>query len=307
MTVLKNINLVILFLLLFFSANAQIGGFVDAPSGRTRIGDHFTVKYSIDRDPELTILEIDYSVLDSAWIKIIDTTGIAETQKSGSIQMDFEITYSLYKEGEVNIPGIPVYYTFNSVRDTFVTEGVNVKVEFLPSPDSIAPLKDIIEEEEKWYDNILYYIIAGLILLVLIWFIVRSTKKSKQYQPIAYEPVQPEPHAHEVALEQLKLLEEKKLIEVGKFKDFQIELTGIMRTYIKKRFDINATEMTSKETIRELSQKVTSRQLVAVKEVLDIADLVKFAKYQPAETIHNNLLEKARNFFIKTAKNIPHL
>ena len=80
-----------------------------------------------------------------------------------------------------------------------------------------------------------------------------------------------------------------------------------MRTYIKKRFHINATEMTSKETIKELSQKVTSRQLVAVKEVLDIADLVKFAKYQPAETIHNNLLEKARNFFIKTAKNIPHL
>ena len=282
MTNLRIINIIIFFFLIVLSAQAQIGAYIDAPSGRTRIGDHFTVKYSIDRDPELEIIEIDYSVfVDSAWIKIIDTTGITETQKSGSIQLDFEITYSLYKEGAVIIPGIPVYYTFNRLKDTFTTEAVNVKVEFLPSPEKIAPLKDIIVEEGKWYDNIHFYIIGLIILLAVIWLVVRLTKNTKKYQPIVYEPMLPERHAHEVALEQLILLEEKKLIEAGKFKDFQIELTGIMRTYIKKRFNINAPEMTSKETINELSQKVTNRQLVAVKEVLDIADLVKFAKYLP--------------------------
>lgn len=285
----------------------QIGAFVEPSSDKVLIGDHISLNYSIDRDVELNVEEIDFSAFsDSLWINVIAISEIILTKKSGSVQMDFSVTLSLYEEGTVQIPSLPVYYMFNGQRDTFYTDPVVVNVSFLPNPETIAPLKDILAEPEKWYDHLWYYGIAAAFLLIAAWFLLRR-KKAARAEKVPDQPILPERHAHEIALEQLQILQEKNLLEKEMIEVFQVELTAIMRSYIKARFKINATELTSKETLTELSGRITSRQLSAVREILNIADLVKFAKYKPADRIHSTLLEKARDFFIKTAKNRPHL
>lgn len=288
--------------------SGQMGAFVEPSSRKVKIGDHLTLHYTIDRDPEAVIEEIDFSALsDSLWINIIDTSEINQTEKAGSVQMDFSIVLSLYEEGAVQLPGLPVYYLFNGQRDTFYTDPVSVNVDFLPDPETIAPLKDIIAEPGKWHDNLLYYLTVAGVLLIIAGILWAGKKRASAGERVPPAPALPERHAHEIALEQLQILEEKNWPAKGMIKEFQVELTGIMRNYIRSRFNINAPELTSNETLIELSRRITARQLGAVREILNIADLVKFAKYQPAENIHATLLEKAKDFFIKTAKNRPHL
>ena len=78
-------------------------------------------------------------------------------------------------------------------------------------------------------------------------------------------------------------LAEKKLWQNGRDKEFHTELTEILRQYIEARFAVPAMEKTSDEILDELYELAESQKasLANLKQILSIADLVKFAKYHP--------------------------
>ena len=79
------------------------------------------------------------------------------------------------------------------------------------------------------------------------------------------------------AIEQLR---EQDANELESQKAYFIELTEILRTYLYERFGFNAKEMTSHEIIEQLSLVNDATALRELKEILQTADLVKFAKHQ---------------------------
>ena len=92
------------------------------------------------------------------------------------------------------------------------------------------------------------------------------------------------------ALRRLDKIKEEKIWQKGRVKEYHTELTDVLRTYIERVFNIPSMEMTSDEILRG-SQFLKVDKPAAyegLKQILRLADLVKFAKWNP-ETVENEL------------------
>ena len=87
---------------------------------------------------------------------------------------------------------------------------------------------------------------------------------------------------HEQAIKELDEIKQQKLWQQGRSKEYYTLITDTLRKYIEERFGINAMEMTSGE-ILELIRKNSEAQSVYdnLRQILQLADFVKFAKMNP--------------------------
>lgn len=201
-----------------------------------------------------------------------------------------------------NIPFIPIIDL--STKDTIKSKNLGLKVTFPALSDStlnylelmnsqqtdsinfdalqLADITDVQNPPFVWQD-LLEYIWLGLLialiilLLVLgIFFVTRKKKKGYFFTPVVKKA------PHEVALEALNKIKSNKLWQHGREKEYYTELTDVLRTYVEKRFLINALEKTSDEILESLSYIAESDSAKEnLQQILKLADLVKFAKYKP--------------------------
>jgi hypothetical protein len=85
------------------------------------------------------------------------------------------------------------------------------------------------------------------------------------------------------------------LLDRGETKQYFIEVSEIIRTYLEGRYPIDALEMTSHEVLIEL------KKVGLEPEVFDLfppffsrADLVKFAKHRPGPEVSKEMIPMAR-------------
>jgi len=175
------------------------------------------------------------------------------------------------------------------------------------TPDStemIAPILPIIKEEKtledwKWLFYVwLFFALAG----ALLFFFLRKQKKVGDLQKEEVEVIRP---SHEVAFERLDDLEAEELWQQGKVKEYQTELTYTIREYLENRFGIQALESTTGEINNSLKEvDFDPKHTTNLNNILQIADMVKFAKAKPDASIHQEFMEKARSF-VKDTLFIP--
>ena len=65
-------------------------------------------------------------------------------------------------------------------------------------------------------------------------------------------------------------------------KEFYTRLTDALREYMHSRYGFNATDMTTGEIIENLLRFNDKDAIKELKEILEVADLVKFAKFRPS-------------------------
>lgn len=107
--------------------------------------------------------------------------------------------------------------------------------------------------------------------------------------------------AHVIALEQLALLKEKRLWQQGRIKEYYSEATEIFRRYLENRYTMQAMEETTDEILSGLRKlRFPDAMLAAGERILRRADLVKFAKFEPALVDHEELLVVIYDFVDKT-------
>ena len=64
--------------------------------------------------------------------------------------------------------------------------------------------------------------------------------------------------------------------------EFYTQLTDVLRRYIHERYGVNSLEMTSGEILNIIRTKAEEDSVYEnLKQVLTVADLVKFAKFTP--------------------------
>ncbi|HTL48497.1 MAG TPA: hypothetical protein VL688_10615 [Verrucomicrobiae bacterium] len=141
--------------------------------------------------------------------------------------------------------------------------------------------------------QVLGLILVGLLVLALLLIpVIRRWLRKRALQPKAPERIL---SAEEAALVELNKLFDSDLLRLGKIKDYYFRLSEILRIYLEKRHNITAIESTTFEILQLLKQKDISGQLRnKIKEVLEFADLAKFAKWrpEPAEVITFNKRSK---------------
>jgi hypothetical protein len=185
-----------------------------------------------------------------------------------------------------------------------ITIGVKALTEPLDSM-GIAPIKPIIPEDMMWKDYLktLLPVIIPVFALLLVWILIRSGLLRKKKQENEEEELIIRP-ADEIALERLAILDKKELWQKGEIKAFQSEITHIIREYLENRYGISALESTTSEIIHQLKSLGFDMGLKQkLQDILLMADLVKFAKAEPPENIHQQFMDYAVSF-IQTTKDI---
>lgn len=170
--------------------------------------------------------------------------------------------------------------------DTISSDVVAIKI--LPvemdSTQTLNPMEGAVNPPRKWWDYIpdwTVWVALGLLLAALIgagiyvYIMYRRTGTI-----IIHKPKPIDPYAEAMAA--LGRLRTQRLAEAGKEKEYYTALIDILRRYLQQRFAINAMEMSSTQILASLRNNPETRDnQPRIKQILDLADIVKFAKVRP--------------------------
>jgi len=193
-----------------------------------------------------------------------------------------------------------------SGADTAYSESLALNVSTL-QVDTVSKkfydIKGVIEPKFVWSDYLplIIGLIWGIGLIALIIFIIYRLVNNKPIIPFKKEEPYVPPHTR--ALKELDAVKAQKLWQTGKVKEYHSDITDILRKYMNERFDIPALEMTSGEIldkIKEYREADTSYDIL--KQILILADFVKFAKYNPLPDENELSLTNAYLFVNNTKK-----
>lgn len=227
-----------------------------------------------------------------------DTTALG----SGRVQINYDIPVQAFDSGTYVLP--PFIYV--SGRDTVRSNGLILQVVPVPVTEDaqISDYAPVMEPEDssifdylpQWIVDFWWLILTILLLIGLtVWGYMR-------YRDRGYIlPRKPEPSPYVVAMSELRQLKAGKLWERGLEKEYFTKLTDILRNYLDRRFSINAMEMTSDQIVRTLSENAAIKEKRGyIRNILTMADFVKFAKVRPLPTDSVSALEDAERFVEET-------
>ena len=144
-------------------------------------------------------------------------------------------------------------------------------------------------------------IVLGILALVaaIIFIVIRI----KQHKPIITIPQAPPLPADVRALDALETLRQQQLWQQGRVKEYHTQLTDIVRNYLEETYSIPSTEMTSDQTLDAFHScsAYTEEASSQLQQMLQTADMVKFAKSQPQPYQHDLSMTQAVNFVKLTA------
>jgi hypothetical protein len=112
------------------------------------------------------------------------------------------------------------------------------------------------------------------------------------------EPRKATEPAHVYALRELDRLKADRLWQNDRVKVYYTRLSEILRTYLWMRYGIKTLERTTDEIMSSLNDTELAQQEAyeMLSENLRFADLVKFARMQPAPTENEGALQQAYDF-----------
>ena len=220
------------------------------------------------------------------------------------VQSDFDtlseeiiqkIIITSWDSGSYYIP--PVKFSATSKSNALIISVL------LPNIDANSELKDIkgpLDDNIGWSDIWPWLVLALLILLSI--FIYKKYFNKKKKTVVVKKNIQTP--AHVLALNALKKLENKKLIDKKDIKEYYSSISEIIRRYIENRFNFPALELTTYEILDIITANIKKEESISLKNILEISDLVKFAKKIPDQNENIKNLNLATDFVKKTKKEI---
>jgi hypothetical protein len=206
------------------------------------------------------------------------------------------------------IPPFTIHYSYagDTSRHELLSEGVYLKVRAV-EVDTTKAIRDIrgpIQAPITLAELAPYLAGMAVIALIigLIWYYLWRKRMNKPLFPVITRTQGP---PWQIALQSLDSLENKKLWQNGKIKEYYSELTDILRHYLHEQHGIEAMEMITAEILAAYDStglQADARSLLS--NILMQADYVKFAKAIPSRN-ENELSMTYSRQFIDTTKPIP--
>lgn len=280
------------------------------------IGDQTDLHLQVTQDAAQKVQLPVFGEMLQDGIEIVDRTIVdTTTLPDGRLRLNQYLTLTCFKDSLFVIDPLAVV----SGEDTFWSEpmALNVIQPFeVDSSMAITDIKDI-EKAPVWWWGIIRWILLAVLVAALsvggyyLWRWLESKRKPEE-EEVNPELLRP---ADEVALEKLDEIKAQKIWKDGKIKEYQTELTDVVREYISRRFDVQSTEKTSDETLRELKPLLVNADSSLVngdgkalyeklRKMLQLADLVKFAKWHTTPDENENALTTAYEFVKETTHDI---
>jgi len=247
------------------------------------IGDQINLSLSIEQPKDLKIGFPAFSDSIMSGVEIInqspkDTTDL----KNGNVKVHKNFLITSFDGGIYKMKPFEFkIYSNNIVKsiqtDTLVLGVKTVAIDTTKANfDIVMPIQTPIS-----FAEVVPWLLGGIVFIALIIVLIWYLRFRKKDQPLFAISKTIEP-AHIIALRKLDEIKHEKLWQNGKIKRFHSELTDTLRIYLDDRFDLSTQESTTDEIMQAVDKvEVNNEWHTNLKEVLERADLAKFAKYQP--------------------------
>ncbi len=262
----------------------EIKVFATVDTNKLLIGDQTYLRLTVENKPGYSL---EWPVISDTAFKGIEIVKrflpdtVSKLKDAFKVQVKFLITS--FDSGQHDIPSFTIVANSGNIHDTISSNQVSLWVNTVP----VDTAKVIFDIKKPYgapltFSEVLPYIGIGLGILLLIILIVYIARRLKQQKPLIPSRITIEP-PHITALRNLDQLKDEKLWQQGQVKLYYTRLTDILRIYIEGRFSVQAMEQTSDEILASLKKMSFDDEscFSALKELLNLADLVKFAKALP--------------------------
>ena len=225
-------------------------------------------------------------------------------QTAGLKSRNYTYTIVPFATGRITVPQVAVTYTGAEyiTSNTVLSEPLWIDIDsVLPADAADINLKDAhppaplpVPRPVIW----ILIIVISLLVLFVGWLLWRRYSKHLKRM---LGPLRPD----EAALKEISKIEDERLIEQKKIKEFYTRLSDSLRHYLYEAYGVHASDLTSTELLRaldELAPTVPLSQsqnykmaLARLAELLGEADLVKFAQFMPEATQCRRSIQAGRD------------
>ena len=233
----------------------------------------------------------------------LDTLKVSKGKKGAPSVLDLRggIVVTSFDEGEYALPPLTLQrMSKEGVVDTLVFDSQTLMVKIMPVDTATFVIHDIKGQIRYpvTFREVLPWIGLGLgiaaLIALAVWLIIRYRRRHDQ------EAQRKDP-AHIVALRKLDNYRGSKMWAPEKQKAFYSGVTDTLREYIDARYDIGAMEMTTAEIVKDLKKTDVPQDLQnGLKELFEVADFVKFAKFTASDEDNARVLPFAVRFVTST-------
>jgi oxygen tolerance protein BatD len=293
------------------SAAAPVQAGVAAPlsvevlADRTRVtvGDPIRLTYTMRHARGVEVVTFDADRSLAALTLLDQVEGEPHTLADGRVEETHTVTLAAYEPGTKEIAPVRIVYRPEGGAEGSVTTApikVEVASVLVAGQNDPADIKKQIALPEgiPW----LWVGLGAALVAAAVaagWWWRRRRRRPVAAAPVA--PPAPARPAHEIAYAELERLLASGLLERGESKKFHIELAEIARRYIAARYGIETFERTTFEILEALHVARLSIDVrTMASELLGNCDLVKFAKYLPAQDETRRTVERAYRFVDET-------
>lgn len=269
-----------------------------------QVGKPFTLNLSL-KVPYGWFVEWNDFTTDtlSEQLDIIKRSDVERTADADSnVIVKQQLTLMTFDTGQVQVPPIALKYA-RSFDDANRLKAYTDPIDLYSTTiavDTTLAYKPIVEPiaAPVQMKEVFPWILAVLLLALAafgIWYWRRHRKtKVDADGNIVRGPVIP---PYDKAVGDLETLRQQKLWQSGKVKEYYSSLTDIAREYIEGQFGVNAVEMTTDDILEEIKPLHFSQETYdKLKDTMEVADLVKFAKYSSSNLESENAMNSMTEF-----------
>lgn len=269
---------------------------------RYKIGEWVQLVVAADIPRSVTVIApVTSDSIGGFEVLNVDATELPDGQR----RHEWNFRLITFDTGRVFVPPIQFFYQTedDTTRKLAYSTPVALTVVGV-DVDLQGDIKDIKPPlDAPWlFEDYLPYILLLLVLLIVVGALVYwRRKRRRSIEPDRFVRRVP---PHETALAALRDLEDARLWQQGKTKEYYSRVTEIIRVYLEGQYGVPALESTSDEILSVM--KNLDRGQGVFKELTSFlltADLVKFAKYVP--TLEENTQELASAYTIVRSTMTP--
>jgi hypothetical protein len=233
-------------------------------------------------------------------VEVIESYPADTLVQDDILLIDRQYSLTCFDSGFYEIPPLVFGFSDGEWSDSISTNPMYLLVHTVAVDSTIYDIKSPIHVPVGFME-VFPYVAGGIALLGAIGFLVWYLRRRRGSES-AFLPSRPEEPAHMIALRELDELKARKLWQKNEFKEYYSRLTEIVRRYMERRYRIPAMEMTSVEIQRAWKESGEDRENLAgnLNLLLNLADLVKFAKERPVASDNEENMERAYDFVQKT-------
>lgn len=263
---------------------------------------HWILKATVDKSLAMAFPKIDS--INGGLVEILYAKADTLQETKNSITIEATWTITSFDAAIYPLPAIPflVQHANGKIDTLYSEQQLELKVKTVAVDTTSFEAFDI--KTPITYPitlgEVLPWAGGGLLLLALIAFIIYYIRNRKKNQPLFFKP-KPQDPPYVTALRELEKIKGEKLWQNNKVKIYYTRISDVLRTYLEEQHGIQAMEQTSEEILLSMQTLDISSELMdKLKELFNVSDLVKFAKYQPEQNENENAINIICDFVYKT-------